>query len=73
MAPLVPTSCQEKQRLFDEFVVAAREYVRMESAKAQDLVSDDQVALFDFEFEIARRRKDDAKSALDEHLRQHGC
>ena len=82
MASLAPTPafCGEKQRLVEEYVRTASNFMRVESAQIaalidgrSELLSDGQALMFEAEHEEARRIKDAAKQAIFDHQRQHGC
>jgi len=71
MAP-APAFCEKKKALLDQFTSEVSNYLRMQSAQLAAALRGDG---FQFEVELtaARKKKDSAKRAVEEHQREHGC
>jgi len=66
--------CPERQRLVDEFVVASREFVDLQSEQTQAVIEGDpDFSRFDDLLHMAREKKDVAKYALIAHIEEHRC
>ena len=67
-----PAFCNEKQRLITEFTRATSDYLRMQSARLISLIDGDGFQ-FVSEIKAAAKIKDEARDAVLDHERQHGC
>lgn len=71
--PLLPF-CHVRQQLVDEFVVASRELIELQSQQTQGVIDGDpDFARFDDLIHMARDKKDSAKYALISHVEEHHC
>ena len=67
-----PIFCTERTALLQEFTRAVSEYLRMQSAQASAAMRGEGF-LFETEIKAARKPKDQAKRAVEEHQKKHGC
>ncbi len=72
--PLPPPSCEEKQRLIEEFVATTRILMDLQNQQTQAVIEQDpDFSRFDDLIHMARETKDQAKYALISHVEEHHC
>lgn len=72
MAAPAPYYCAEQHRLVRLFTRAMSDYLRLEAAQIEAVVSGEQLCARS-EIEKARRRLETAKEAILKHVKTHAC
>jgi hypothetical protein len=67
-----PIFCIEKEKLIREFAKAVSDHHRMQSAQMASVINGEDF-LFEDEIADAASRRENAKYAILEHRRKHGC
>jgi len=67
-----PIFCNEKKTLMERFTKAVSNYLRMQTAQMRALRNGEGLR-FEAEIKSARKVREQAKRAIVEHERQHGC
>jgi hypothetical protein len=67
-----PIFCNEKKTLMERFTKAVSDYLRMQTAQMRALRNGAGLQ-FEDEIKAARRLREQARRAIVEHERQHGC
>lgn len=73
-APMLKSSCQEHNRLLDEFGVAVRGLLALLEQQFLAIVEgDSECSRFDLLIHMANEKKQEAKYAYLRHVEAHGC
>jgi hypothetical protein len=67
-----PIFCNEKKTLMERFTKAVSDYLRMQTAQMRALRNGEGLR-FEDEIKAAGRLREQARRAIVEHERQHGC
>ena len=73
MAPQ-PAYCAEKVRLLDAYLAAMHEVLMLQDQELAEFASGGEgLDRFDLALQVARRKRDTAKTACMEHVAEHRC